>query len=426
MRRLHPIIRSLTPAYKWRVVALLWVVCLLNYADRQAIYSVFPALTNEMHLSDVQLGIIGSSFMWVYAAALPLAGWIGDRVSRKNLILGGLIFWSLVTLATALSAKYWQLVMFRSLEGLGEAFYFPASMSLISDYHCPETRSKSMGLHQSSVYAGTVLGGTAAGVFAQYYGWRLGFYVFGVGGVVLGLLLLGALKESSRGRADPCIESGDEPPAGLIDSLSEVLRLPMVRLLIAVFVGTNFVAAIFLTWMPSFLNRRFGMSLSMSGLNATLWLQAMSMAGVVVGGIAADRAAGRVAAGRVLVQSLGLLAGAPFIFLTGWTLRVPLLVLAMAGFGWFKGFYDASLWASLYDVAPIGRRAAAVGVMNAIGWLGAGAAPVVVAAASKRFGLGACLSATSFIYIGCGLLLLSGTRLLPRSKHTASVHGVAV
>lgn len=426
MQRLDPVVRSLSPTYKWRVVAMLWLVCLLNYADRQAIYSVFPLLKSEMHLSDVQLGIIGSSFMWVYAAALPLAGWIGDRVSRKNLILGGLIFWSLVTLATALSAKYWQLVVFRSLEGLGEAFYFPASMSLISDYHGPQTRSKAMGLHQSSVYAGTVLGGTAAGVFAQYYGWRLGFYVFGASGVVLGMLLLGALKEPSRGRADRCNEPGDDPPAGLVESLSEVLRLPMVRLLIAVFVGSNFVAAIFLTWMPSYLSRRFDMSLSMSGLNATLWLQAMSMAGVVVGGIAADRAAGRVAAGRVLVQSLGLLAGAPFIFLTGWTLRVPLLVLAMAGFGWFKGFYDASLWASLYDVVPIGRRAAGVGVMNAIGWFGAGAAPVIVAAASRRFGLGACLSAASFIYIGCGLLLLCGARLLPKSMRNASMGGVTV
>src|SRR5207302_7619009 len=138
------------------------------YADRQAIFSVFPLLKSEMALSDVELGIVGSSFMWVYALALPLAGVVGDRWPRKTLILAGLIFWSLVTLATALATEYWHLVLFRALEGLGEAFYFPASMSLISNYHGRQTRSRAMALHQSSVYAGTILGGWLAGAMAEH------------------------------------------------------------------------------------------------------------------------------------------------------------------------------------------------------------------------------------------------------------------
>ena len=105
--------------YKWIVVGLLWAVCLFNYADRQAIFSVFTVLREEMHLSDFQLGIVGSSFMWVYALAGPLAGAVGDRVSRRTLVIGGLIFWSLVTIATAVSTKYWHLVLFRALEGFG-------------------------------------------------------------------------------------------------------------------------------------------------------------------------------------------------------------------------------------------------------------------------------------------------------------------
>jgi MFS family permease len=120
----------------------------------------------------------------------PLAGLVGDRWSRKYLILGGLTFWSIITLLTAWSRKYEHLVLFRALEGLGEAFYMPASLSLISEYHGPETRSRAMGLHQSSVYAGTVLGGTAAGLCADHYGWRSGFYLFGCAGVVLAGVLL--------------------------------------------------------------------------------------------------------------------------------------------------------------------------------------------------------------------------------------------
>src|SRR5499426_4750052 len=92
--------------YKWFVVGLLWFVCFFNYADRQAIFSVFPLLKTEMGLSDVQLGIVGSSFMWVYALAAPFAGLVGDRFRRKTLIIAGLVFWSLITLATALSTRY--------------------------------------------------------------------------------------------------------------------------------------------------------------------------------------------------------------------------------------------------------------------------------------------------------------------------------
>src|SRR3954471_16672396 len=189
-------------SYRWLVVGMLWMVCLFNYADRQAIYSVFPVLKSEMKLSDVQLGIVGGSFMWVYAAALPFAGIFGDMISRKTLILGGLIFWSLITLATALSRNFWALVIFRGLEGLGEAFYFPASMSLISDYHSPRTRSRAMSFHQSSVYVGTIAGGTAAGFLAQRLGWRSGFYMFGTLGILLGIVLIFTLKEPMRGQSE--------------------------------------------------------------------------------------------------------------------------------------------------------------------------------------------------------------------------------
>lgn len=104
---------------KWAVVGLLWFVCFFNYADRQAIYSVFPLLKAEMGLTDVQLGIVGASFMWVYAAAAPLAGVVGDRFARKTVIIVGLIFWSAITVATALSTQYSHLVIYRALEGQG-------------------------------------------------------------------------------------------------------------------------------------------------------------------------------------------------------------------------------------------------------------------------------------------------------------------
>ena len=394
---------------------MLWFVCLFNYADRQAIFSVFPLLKSEMNLSDIQLGIVGGAFMWVYAAALPIAGMVGDRFSRKTLILGGLIFWSVITVATGFSTKYWHLVLFRALEGFGEAFYFPASMSLISDYHGRDTRSRAMAFHQSSVYAGTILGGTVAGFFGQYLGWRSGFYFFGILGIVLGLVLWGVLREPERGHS----EKTAEPHPAAKGARSDIFANPMVWVLIIVFTGANFVASIFLTWMPSFLNRKFGMSLSMSGLNATAWLQIASVLGVLVGGWLADKLVRRYGGGRMMAQCLGLFLGVPFIFLTGWTVAIPMLVVAMIGFGFFKGLYDANIWASLYDVVPVARRATALGFMNAIGWFGGGLAPVVIAAASEKYGMSKCISATSLIYLLMAFVLLIGITLFMRQSRRA-------
>ena len=401
-------------SYRWWVIGMLWFVCFFNYADRQAIFSVFPLLKSEMGLSDVQLGVVGASFMWVYALAAPLAGLVGDRLERKTIILAGLIFWSLITVATALSRTYWHLVLFRAVEGLGEAFYFPASMSLVSDYHGRDTRSRAMSIHQSSVYAGTIAGGTVAGFLGQHYGWRSSFYLFGSLGVLLGMTLFTLLREPARGQAD---QTAPAPFAGgLRAALGDIFRNPMVAILMAVFIGANFVAMIFLTWMPSFLYRKFGMSLAMAGLSATAYLQIASVLGVITGGVLADRLARRHRDGRMRTQAIGLLAGASFIFLTGWTLSVPVLILAMSAFGYFKGLYDANLWASLYDVVQVERRATAVGLMNSIGWLGGGVAPVAIAAASQRFGMSACLSANSAIYILCGLLLVAGARAFMRDR----------
>lgn len=395
---------------------MLWFVCFFNYADRQAIFSVFPLLSSEMGLNDIQLGIVGSSFMWVYALSGPLAGAVGDRVSRKNLILSGLVFWSVITAATALSTDYIHLVIFRALEGLGEAFYFPASMSLLSDYHGRDTRSRAMSFHQSSVYAGTIAGGALAGYLGQHYGWRSSFWLFGSLGTLLGLVLVFLLREPVRGQTempDPS-HSGVLPQPNFLRDAGELFRQPMAVILISVFVGANFVAMIFLTWMPSFLYRKFGMSLSMAGLSGTAFLQIASVLGVMTGGFLADRLVRRYLSGRMMVQALGLLCGVPFIFLTGWTLSVPVLIIAMCGFGFFKGMYDANIWASLYDVVRPERRGIAGGLMNSIGWLGGGTAPVIIAAASARYGLSACLSANALIYLVVGLLLIAGIRAFMR------------
>jgi predicted MFS family arabinose efflux permease len=159
-------------------------------------------LEREMHLTPVQLGLLGSGFAWVYGLAAPLAGIVVDRARRKTVILGGLHAWSVICLATVVSRNFTHLFLFRAAEGLGETFYFPASTSMLSDYHGSLTRSRALGLHQTAVYMGTIGGGFFAGLIAEAYGWRWSFVVFGGLGVLLGVVLTRFLVEPPRGAAD--------------------------------------------------------------------------------------------------------------------------------------------------------------------------------------------------------------------------------
>ncbi len=394
--------------YKWCVIAMLWCVCFLNYADRQAVFALFPLLRIQFHLSDLRLALLGSSFMWTYAVFGPVAGWLGDRLSRRGLILGGLLFWLCVTAATIVSGSYWQFAVLRALGGISEAVYFPAAMSLISAYHGPATRSRAMSLHQSAVYVGTVSGGVLASMAGERFGWRSNYILLGGMGLALFFFLLLFLKEPQREfwAAQPPARTSQPAHVPLFGTLAEILASPLVLRLILVFIGANFVAMIFMVWLPSFLFRNFHMSLSMAGVSATVYLQAASVAGVLSGGVLADRLARSNRGGRMRTQAFGLLAGVPFLFLTGWTLSVSVLIAAMAGFGYCKGIYESNLWASLCDVVRPEWRATAVGIMNSLGWLGGGMAPLAIAAASQRFGMGPCLSATSLVYaVIAGILL---------------------
>jgi MFS family permease len=413
--------------YKWFVVGMLWLVCFFNYADRQAIFSMFPLIGHRFSLTDVQLGIVGSSFMWMYALFGPLAGWLCDRFPRKTLVLGALFFWSAVTGATAFSRGYWQLVLCRALGGLGEAFYFPASMSLISDYHY-ETRSRAMSIHQSGVYAGTIAGGTVSGILGERYGWQSSFIVLGTLGILLASSLWKLLREPARGISEqssrPTLHSNTkiDPRTSLFEALKEIFASRAVLLLIMVFMCANFVAVVFLAWMPAFLYQKFHMSLSMAGFSATAYLQIASVLGVLWGGFLADamvRRGGRwQSGGRVFTQALGLLCGVPFLFITGWTTSVSWLILAMIGFGFFKGMYDANIFASLHDAVRVERRGVAVGVMNSLAWLGGGVAPIAIAVAAGHYGMSASISATAGIYLLIGLLMLWGAMRLGRGRET--------
>jgi MFS family permease len=399
-------------SYRWWMVAMLWLVCFANYADRQAIFSIFPPLQQEFSLSRLQLGILGSAFMWVYALSGPLAGWLCDRFSRRSVIIGALLFWSACTAATGVAQSFNQLVTCRALSGLGEAFYFPAAISLVASYHGRTTRSRAMSLHQSAVYVGSLAGGGVSAWLADRHGWRSPFTGFGIFGIVLALVLIIALREPKRGKSENAAAMEPEADRSFASGLFALLGNPAAMVLAAVFVCANFVAAIFLSWTPVYLFEKFHMSLTAAGFHASTWLQCSSILGVLLGGVLADYFARRSRGGRIFAQSAGLLLGVPLLFLTGWSASALLVLIAMAGFGFAKGIYDANIWASLYEVVPAQHRGATVGLMNSLGWLGGGAATVAIAAGNAHFDLGSEICATSILYaIAAFALLLLGRRM---------------
>lgn len=400
--------------YRWYVVGMLWSISFFNYADRQAIFSVFPLLEKEMHLTPVQLGLLGSSFAWVYGLAAPFAGNIVDRVRRKTAILGGLFAWSAICMGTALVHNFTQLFGFRAAEGLGETFYYPASMSMISDYHGRTTRSRAMGTHQTSVYLGTVGGGFFAGLIGQTYGWRWSFVVFGGLGIVLAFVLNSFLLEPKRGAADfKDLGAGEQVRVvehmPLRQFLKTIWGTPTVLILMLAFMCANFVALVLLSWMPKFLYDKFNLSLAMAGLSATLFVQLASMVGSPLGGWLADLLRKRTPGGRMVVQAVAVLCGAPFAVLVGQTQSMKSVVSGLIVWGLFKGLYDANIFASVFDVIPPEARGTAAGFMNMIGWLGGGGtAPLLIGYVAQRKSLSLAISLAALVYVAAGLLLVTG------------------
>jgi MFS family permease len=418
-----PVFQPQGGRYKWAVVGMLWGISFFNYADRQAVFAVFPLLEKELHLTSVQLGLLGSSFAITYGICGIFAGALVDRIRRVTAILWGLYVWSLICVATALSRTFPQLLAFRAAEGLGETLYFPASMSLISGYHESGTRSRAMGLHQTSVYIGTIAGGFFAGLIGQHYGWRWSFVVFGGSGILLGAVIHRFLKEPAARDAKPVPQAlpHDSDARSALSTFRLLLRKPTVLCLLGAFLCANFVAVTLLSWMPKFLYDKFHLNLAMAGLAATIFAQLASMLGAPIGGWAADRLRQRSSGGRLAVQAIGVFCGAPFVVLCGMTNSIVWLVVALTFWGFAKGLYDANIFASVYDVVPPETRGSAAGLMNTVGWLGGGAAaPLTIGILAKTYGLGAAIAMASVVYVVAGALLVTAIVLFVKRDLEAS------
>jgi predicted MFS family arabinose efflux permease len=340
-------------------------------------------------------------------------------VSRRGLIALALVVWSLATFTSGLAAGFGLLLVLRALTGAGEAFYYPAATSIIGDYHGQKTRAFAMSVHQSSVYAGIVCSGALAGYIGQYYGWRMAFVAFGTIGLLLAAVVRRGVREPERGQADAGVKGNVLP---LSERVAEILGNSTAVMLMLAFLAMNFVNVACLAWTPTLLYEKFHLSMAQSGFHATFYHHLGAFLGVLVGGTLADRWASRSCLSRPLIQTAGLVLGAPFVFLVGWASSSVIVFVSLGLFGVFRGLYDSNLFASLYEVIRPEARATATGVMLAVAFLGGGSAAVVVGWFSQRVGLGSALASTSVFYlIAAGLLLVTSIRWFRRDA--ARIHG---
>ena len=345
------------------VVALLVPVALLNYLDRQMLATMKTSVMGDILDigNDANWGRMLGQFKWVYAFLSPVGGYIADRFGRRMTICGSLLAWSLVTWATGHVTTYEGLLVTRSLMGISEAFYIPAALALIADYHPARTRSSAVGVHQMAIYLGVIVGGFG-GFVAEHpqLGWRLAFNACGLIGVIYSVPLFLLLRDR-RGTDGSRAAAG-----GVLESVRELLSNGSFILLVLYFTLPALAGWVVRDWMPAIFQDQFHLTQGRAGVWATLPWQLAAIVGAGVGGWLADRWMDQTQRGRIYVSAIGMALIIPGLFGVGnaGTLTMAIALLSLFGIGW--GFFDSNNMPLLAQITRPGLRATGYGIMNLV------------------------------------------------------------
>jgi MFS family permease len=339
-------------------------VALLNYLDRQMLSSMKFSVMHDLPDigSDANWGRMLGQFKWVYALLSPIGGYVADRYSRRLTICGSLFVWSAVTGFTGHVATYDGLLLTRSLMGISEAFYIPAALALIADYHLGPTRSRAVGLHQMAIYIGVIVGGFGGYVAdAPALGWRFAFDACGIAGIVYALPLAFVLRDAPKSAV-----STGRLKNSITRSAQELLTNSSFILLVLYFTLPALAGWVVRDWMPAILKQQFNIGQGQAGVSATLYWQAAAIVGALSGGWLADRWMQRHQRGRIFVSATGMILIIPALFGVGnaGSLVVALLFLALFGLGW--GFFDCNNMPILCQIVRPELRATGYGIMNLV------------------------------------------------------------
>ncbi|MBL9151545.1 MAG: MFS transporter [Verrucomicrobiales bacterium] len=393
------------------LVGFMWVAYFLNYADRQAVFSMTGSLKVDLGMSDTQLGLIGAIFLWVYAFGCPIAGQIGDRFSKRLLVVISLVIWSLVTVATGFAGTAVMLLVLRAAMGISESLFMPTAVALTANAHPPELRSRAVAALTTAQIAGTVGGSWFGGWMADRGEWRAAFFILGAVGVLYAVPYFLFLRRVDEAPAEP-VKSG-----GSAFALPVLLRVRTFLLLCVVFPVFVFGLWLLYGWLPTFLREKFALSQTDAAFNATVYLQATTAVGLLGGGVLADALYRRTRASRLWLMTASLILCAPCLHYLGSSDTLMATRVAAAAFGLFSGLLMGNIFPAAFEVVPADTRASAVGVLNFCGGIMSGFATLFGGVWKQSLGIDRLLSLTGLAYLLAGFALVLGIRFLFPRDH---------
>lgn len=357
--------------YPWLVVALLWVVALLNYMDRQ----MLSTMQDAMKLDIVELqkaeafGALMAVFLWIYGLVSPFAGVVADRVSRKKLVVGSLFVWSAVTYLMGYATDFTQLYWLRALMGVSEALYIPSALSLIADWHEGKSRSLAIGIHMTGLYVGQAVGGFGATIAATF-SWHSTFYWFGIIGIAYSVVL--ALLLHDKPKAVDAVAASPDPATlmkkeSLWRGLSVVLSTWAFWVILIYFAVPSLPGWATKNWLPTLFEKNLSLDMALAGPMSTITIAASSFVGVLLGGVMSDKWVLRNIRGRIYTSAIGLGMTIPALVLLGFGHSVVAVVGAGMLFGIGFGMFDANNMPILCQIISAKYRATAYGIMNMVG-----------------------------------------------------------
>ncbi|HQX51424.1 MAG TPA: MFS transporter, partial [Planctomycetaceae bacterium] len=401
------------------LLAFMWGAYFLNYCDRQAVFAMFPALKADLQMSDQQLGLTGTIFLWIYALGCPIAGQIGDRFSKRILVVLSLIVWSVVTVATGFAASAWNMLTLRGVMGVSESLFMPTAIALTAGAFPPSVRSRAIAILTTAQIAGTVAGSQFGGWMADHGRWRDAFFLLGAAGLVYAVpyfLFLRGVKEDSS----PVSTSKSAPSTGSKLAFLELIRVRTFLLLCVVFPIFVFGLWLLYGWLPTFLQDKFSLNQSDAAFNATVYLQVSTAVGLLGGGVLADVLYRLTKASRLWLLTTSLVFCAPCLHALGNSDSLMATRIAAAAFGLFSGLLIGNIFPAAFEVVPASTRASAVGVLNLCGGLMSGFATLFGGLWKSSLGIDRLLTLTAVAYSLAGLLLIVGIQVFFSRDHEAA------
>lgn len=358
--------------YPWVVVALLWVVALLNYMDRQMLSTMQEAMKIDIvELNKAEaFGALMAIFLWIYGFMSPVAGIIADRLSRKWLIVGSLFVWSAVTFLMGYAQDFHQLYWLRAVMGVSEALYIPSALSLIADWHEGKSRSLAVGVHMTGLYTGQAIGGFGATIAAAF-SWQETFHWFGIVGIAYACILMFFLHENPSRSVEKDTLIKDNAPKektkSIFSGLSVVLSNWAFWVILFYFAAPSLPGWATKNWLPTLFAENLGISMSQAGPLSTITIALSCFVGVIGGGFLSDYWVQRNIRGRIYTSAIGLGMTIPALMLLGFGHSFVSVVGAGLLFGIGFGIFDANNMPILCQIISAKYRATAYGIMNMIG-----------------------------------------------------------